>query len=109
MTYRWIDSAAAEITIGVVAFGALSLLLVASIQVISDRVSFPTMEASIEQLRKDSLGVDPGQAEDVIGQVTSINQMLAKNRACNAIWWCDWSVTDQWDQVRSVPVPRRAQ
>lgn len=60
----------------------------------------------IEAVRADAAVVDPAQAEDVIGQVTEVNRDIASARALNATWWAGWFISDRWDDVEPIPVPR---
>lgn len=74
---------------------------------VTSHASYWSDIASVEQLRRDAAGVDPAQAENVIGQVTRWNQRIAAKKACNALWWCDFTEHDNWNTVRPIAVPGR--
>jgi hypothetical protein len=82
----------------VVLFGGLSWLI--------NQTSFPSQVAEIEQLRLDSANVDPAQAEDVIGQVTSWNQYIRSMQINNTLWWAGWTIPDEWNNIELIEVPQ---
>lgn len=83
------------------------VLLLAVFAYIMERTALPGDLAQIEQLRMDSVDLDPSQAEDVIGQITVWNQTIRQKQALNDQWWAAIIVPDEWDSVELIPVPRR--
>jgi uncharacterized membrane protein SpoIIM required for sporulation len=70
------------------------------------RVTIATDIAKIEQLRTDSADVDPAQAEDVIGQVTQVNQRIAEMRTWDGMFVLGLFIPDEWSSIEPIPVPR---
>lgn len=83
-----------------------TLLLMGGILFLDNHASLPGHLADIEQLRQDAAGVDPQQAEDVIGQVAERNRWLAQTQALNDTWWFGWTIPDEYDTVPFIEVPR---
>jgi hypothetical protein len=85
---------------------AMPFAAVGGTDMIVNAYGAPFEVAQIEQLRADSAGVDPAQAEDVIGQVTVWNQTIASMKARNALVWTDFMTADVWDTIQPIEVPR---
>lgn len=71
-----------------------------------NRVNLAGEIAQIEQLRSDVQRVENISNEDVIGQVTAMNQAIARNQAYNKLWWADVTIPDAWDSVKPIEIPR---
>jgi hypothetical protein len=90
-------------------FIAVTLLVVvpvAAIMWIAQMAMVPGQFAEIEQLRRDAAVVDPAQAEDVIGQVTEWNRVIASNQAYNDVFLISIFIPDEWDTVELIEVPQ---
>ncbi len=69
--------------------------------------AFPGQLAQIEQLRKDvnsQLVQDSSSTnmEDVLGQVTQWNQIIAAIKQYNQYWWSDILYPDKWNDVEFI-------
>ena len=85
--------------------GSILVAVMTIIVSTGNRLTFPGQLASIEQLRKDAARVSAASSEDVIGQVTAINQTIASNRRYNSMWWSDILIPDGWDAIEPIEVP----
>ena len=85
--------------------GLLGVLLVSfSIVAIGNKIHFPAEEARIEQLREDAAQIDQN-SEDVVGQITQVNQEIKKKQALNDIFFLSLQVPNEWDDVELIPLP----
>lgn len=71
------------------------------------RMVLPGEVAQIEQLKKDSAQVSVQESEDVVGQITQWNQLIIRNQTYNKIWWADWYIPDEWENVELIKIPSR--
>lgn len=77
---------------------------VSAVVPIIERVNLVGDRAMIEQLRDDVRGVNIAEREDVMGQVTAVNQMIASNQEYNKNWFLGWYIPDGWDDIEKIPV-----
>jgi hypothetical protein len=63
----------------------------------------------IEQLRADIAGLDPAQAEDVIGQATKWNRQIASAKATNQIPIIEWIIPDAVNSINPIAIPKKAE
>ena len=75
--------------------------------VVRNELNFPGEVAQIEQLRSDSAKVSVQESEDVVGQITFWNQLIASNQRYNKIWWSHLVIPDGWDEIMPIPIPNR--
>lgn len=68
-------------------------------------VAFPAQVAAIEQLRRDSRCLNPATAEDVIGQITEVNQKIVAAQSYNRNLF-GFFVPDDWDNVERISIPQ---
>ena len=87
------------ITIVIVAF-------IYGILAVGGRVELPAKLARIEQLRSDVKKINSNNSEDVIGQVTFINQEIVEYKAYNKLWYFDLLIPDEWDSVQLIEIPK---
>ena len=85
--------------------GAFITLSVLSIVGADRHMRFPSERAAYEQLKVDSAAVGAASSEDVIGQVTATNQVIASQQQYNRMWWSGWATSDGWDELEPIPVP----
>ena len=85
--------------------GLLGILLISFfIVAIGNKIHFPVEEARIEQLRADAAQIDQN-SEDVVGQITQVNQEIKKKQALNDIFFLSLQVPNEWDDVELIPLP----
>lgn len=85
--------------------GLLGVLLVGfSIVAIRNKIHFPVEEARIEQLRADAAQIDQN-SEDVVGQITQVNQEIKKKQALNDIFFLSLQVPNEWDDIELIELP----
>jgi len=83
----------------------LGILLVSfSIVAMRNKIHFPVEEARIEQLREDAAQIDQN-SEDVVGQITQVNQEIKKKQALNDIFFLSLQVPNEWDDVELIELP----
>lgn len=87
---------------------ALTAIIVCGVVVAINRMGFPSDLAQIEQVRADSAKIAFGQGSQIYAQVVEINMKIANEQACNRLWYCDWSQTDEWNSVRLIELPTEA-
>lgn len=94
-----------EAVLLLVAFLLVSALItVVGISVIN-RLSFPMYAAEIEQLRADVQKVTPDQGSHVYEKAAEWNMRIKNEQACNRVWYCDWTQTDRWNDVKLIEIP----
>jgi len=72
-------------------------------------LELPGAEARIEQLRSDIGRVSGAFGEDVLGQVTEVNQQIAANKQYRKFWWGRMVIPAGWDRIESIEIPRESQ
>jgi hypothetical protein len=63
--------------------------------------------ARVGQLTADLAKVRAGESEDVLGQVTQINQDIRGAQCYNAIPVLGWWVSDLWDELEPIEIPEK--
>lgn len=87
-------------------FGVLVTLLAVLLVVgtIAMRVSLPGELAEIESIRHDAALVTPGSDEGVLRLAAEKNATIASYQRQNTLWWCGWTVPDEWDSVEPIAI-----
>ena len=96
-----------EALIVFVAVLVMAVVVVAPILILSEQFDYWSAEAEIEQLRGDLQKVSVQESEDVIGQVTQWNQIIARKRMYNDILLVCMFVPNGWDRIEPLEIPSR--
>jgi len=96
-----------ELVVGVVIVVILIFVLFGGIACVDQRMRYWSAKPEIEQLRKDIQNVSVQESEDVIGQVTQWNQIVAKKKAWNDIPFLNLWIPDGWDKIKFIEIPSR--
>lgn len=76
----------------------------AALMAVVNHAKFPGEVAQIEQLRKDVQKVSASGSEDVIGQATHWNQVIASYQRYNRTIF-DPIIPDGWDSIALIAIP----
>ena len=90
--------------VGLIAIVIAALLVVGTIAM---RVSLPGELAEIESIRHDAALVTPGSDEGVLRLAAEKNATIASYQRQNTLWWCGWTVPDEWDSVEPIAIGAR--
>ena len=84
---------------------AVLLTMVIAVVIPLNVSDFISTRAEIEQLRSDVVQVNASQSEDVIGQVTQLNQKIARWRMWNSVPVVCVFVPNGWDTLAPIEIP----
>jgi len=87
-------------------FVFVAIGMIASIVGIANHLNFPVDLARVEQLRKDAQDIDIRGSEGIYAMVCKYNQKIAINQKWNSMWWADWFISDRWNDVESIQLPK---
>ena len=96
-----------EETLIVVGSVVFAVLCVGAVIGVGNAITFPGDRARIEQLRRDALRVGTSESEDVMGQVTAMNQEIAEYQAYNRIPFICLTIPNGWDKLAPIELPQR--
>lgn len=91
----------------VVCFVVFVVVLVLCVAGGIQMAEYVSAHARIEQLRRDVQHVNTAESEDVIGQVTQANQMIAERQRWNRVPFAQWFVPNGWDAIKPIGIPDR--
>ena len=86
---------------------ALLVLVFALVVASAMRLEYVSTVAEIEQLRADVQRVDIAESEDVIGQVTTMNRIIARWQRQNEIPIFCLLVPNGWRDIVTIELPER--
>ena len=89
-----------EIVVGVL----VVLILGGGLFIVMAHGILPGNLAKLEQLRSDVELVGDNLGEDVMGQVTEMNQALRAKQKYNSLWWADIFIPDAYDDLEVIKV-----
>ena len=91
--------------VAIVLFGIMVILLPAP--AIWNHALLPGSLAQIETLLISAESVDVREGEAVIGQIITVNRIIASQQIYNQLWWSAWAIPNAWDDVMPIEIPKR--
>jgi hypothetical protein len=91
---------ALTVVVVAVTFVVVTYVLAAGV----NQLGYRARVADIEQLRADIALVNVNESEDVMGQITETNRLIAQMKQYNQMWWSDLAIPDGWDSVPFIKI-----